>query len=65
MTVNQALDKILSKYKLSEMDKYPVVQALKINLIEMKINFGGNSELENIEEVEKIITTGKPNKKNF
>lgn len=59
MTVNQALDKILSKYKLIDMDKFPDVANLKISLVEMKVFWGGNYKLDNPRKVSRIIETGK------
>lgn len=59
MTINQALDKILSKYTLDDMDKFPEVAALKLSLVEMKVFWGGNHKLENTRKVSRIIEKGK------
>jgi len=59
MTINQALDRILSKYKNSDMDKYPDISTLKVSLIEQKMVWGGNYKLENPRKVSRIIETGK------
>lgn len=59
MTINQALDKILSKYTLDDMDKFPDVAILKISLVEMKVFWGGNHKLDNPRKVARIIETGK------
>ena len=59
MTINQALDKILTKYKNSELDKYPDIASLKFSLVELKIFWGGNHKLENPRKVSRIIETGK------
>lgn len=59
MTINQALDKILTKYKNSDMDKFPEVAALKLSLVEMKVFWGGNHQLDNPRKVSRIIEKGK------
>lgn len=59
MTINQALDKILSKYKNSDMEKFPDVSLLKLSLIEQKMVWGGNYKLDNHRKISKIIETGK------
>jgi len=58
LTINQALDKILTKYKSKDMDKFPAVVALKQSLIEKKIHFGGNTFVENSKTVENVIEFG-------
>jgi len=58
MTVNQALDQILSKYKNADKDKFPDVHSLKCNLIEIKVNWGGNTPVENESYVKAVIKTG-------
>lgn len=60
MTINQALDKLLTKYAGKDIkENYPEVFSLKCNLIEMKVVWGGNTPLENEAEVKKIIDKGK------
>jgi len=59
MTINQALDRILTKYKNSELDKYPDIASLKFSLVEMKIFWGGNHKLDNPAQIKKAIETGK------
>jgi hypothetical protein len=58
LTINQALDKILSEYKNMDMDKYPAIQALKISLIENKVHYGGNTFVDNVDTVECVIKFG-------
>lgn len=54
LTINQALDLIYSKYKQG---KKPInVITLQERLILMKIEFGGNTQLENVDEVNDIIS---------
>jgi hypothetical protein len=59
MTINQALDKILSKYKNSDMETFPDIATLKVSLIEKKMVWGGNYKLENPKQINKTIETGK------
>jgi hypothetical protein len=59
MTINQALDKILSKYKNSDMEKFPDIATLKVSLIEKKMVWGGNYKLEHPKQINKTIETGK------
>lgn len=58
LTINQALDKILSSYQTKDMTKYPAIQNLKLNLTELKLTFGGNTQVENVDTVESVIRTG-------
>lgn len=60
MTINQALDKLLTEYSGKDLKKnFPDVFALQCNLIELKVNWGGNSKLDNPSEVNRIIKNGK------
>ena len=59
MTINQALDKILTKYKNSDMASFPDISALKVSLIEQKMVWGGNYKLENPRKINEAIETGK------
>ena len=59
MTVNQALDKLLTKYSNDKAKSLPDVFALKLNLVDLKVFSGGNTLVENLEYVEHIIKTGK------
>ena len=61
MTINQILDKIFVSYQKKDMDKYPDVVSLKIKLIDLKIHWGGNTLVENIDEVQNIIKYGSAN----
>jgi hypothetical protein len=53
MTINQALDKIISKEDLNLEQ-----EELKLSLKEFKIKFGGNTKIENSNEVKNIIEFG-------
>lgn len=59
MTVNQALDKLLTQYAGKDLKNFPDVFNLKCNLIELKVNWGGNYKLENPTQVNRIIKNGK------
>ncbi len=59
MTINQALDKILTKYKIGDMDRFPVIASLKMYLTELKLVWGGNYKVENPKKISRIIETGK------
>ena len=59
LTINQALDRILTKYKNDELAKYPAIISLKFSLIDLKIMWGGNTPVQNSKQVTKIIETGK------
>jgi len=61
LTINQALDKIFLSYQKKDMTKYPAVQRLKQSLIDLKIHWGGNTPVENVETVESVIRTGSAN----
>ena len=53
MTINQALDKLLKNRKpnLEQQD-------LRFSLSKFKMDFGGNTKIENIEQVKNIIEHG-------
>ncbi len=53
MTINQALDKLTRNNKLNL-----VQQDLKHSLMNFKMDFGGNTKIENIEQVKNIIKYG-------
>ena len=53
MTINQALDKLTQNKKLNLEQ-----QDLKFSLANLKMEHGGNTKIENIEEVENIIEYG-------
>lgn len=57
LTINQALDLILTKYKSK--DKPTKVSELQEKLIFMKVEWGGNTQLENASEVFEIIVPKK------
>lgn len=59
MTINQIIDKLFESYKNKDLSKFPDVFALKQRLIEMKVFWGGNTQVDNEEEVLKTIETGK------
>lgn len=61
MTINQTLDQIFVAYKGKDMDKYPAIQSLKMNLIELKLTFGGNTQIENEDTVQNVIKSGSAN----
>lgn len=50
MTINQALDKLISKKKLTLEQ-----QDLKFSLMNLKMEHGGNTKIENIKKVRAII----------
>lgn len=53
MTINQALDKLTQNKKLNLEQ-----QDLKFSLTNLKMEFGGNMQITNEEEVENIIKHG-------
>jgi hypothetical protein len=53
MTINQALDKLISKGQLNLEQ-----QDLKLSLIDFKMKLGGNTMIENTKQVENIIDFG-------
>ena len=53
MTINQALDKLISKGQLNLEQ-----QDLRLSLIDLKMNIGGNTMIENTQQVENIIEFG-------
>ncbi len=57
LTINQALDLILSKY--NSKNRPASVTTLQERLILMKLEFGGNTQVENIAEVLEIISPEK------
>lgn len=59
MTINQALDQLLTKYAGQDLNQFPDLLSLKNNLVEMKGLWGGNAKLENESEVKQIIGKGK------
>lgn len=61
MTINQALDLIFDSYKKKDVNQYPAIQTLKQHLIELKINWGGNTRVENESEVKNTIKYGSSN----
>jgi hypothetical protein len=65
MTINQALDQIFVSYQKKDLSKYPAIQLLKQHLIELKINYGGNTKVENETEVKNTIKHGSSNPKDW
>jgi thiamine pyrophosphokinase len=53
LTINQALDKLMQNKKLNLEQ-----QNLKFSLKNLKIEFGGNVNIDNVIEVENIIEFG-------
>lgn len=53
ITVNQMLDKLLTKY--SNTTKPDSVVKLQQRLIELKVQFGGNTFIDDYEEVLKVL----------
>jgi len=53
MTINQALDKLTQKKGLNLEQ-----QDLKFSLLKFKMDFGGNTKIENVKQVENIIEYG-------
>lgn len=54
MTINQALDKLLTKYH--DTSKKPeAVSIIQTQLIELKIQYGGNTILEDDKEVLRLL----------
>jgi len=53
LTINQALDKLMQNEKLNFEQ-----QNLKFSLKNLKIEFGGNVNIDNVIEVENIIEFG-------
>lgn len=58
MTINQIIDKLLDKYKNKDLNLYPDINILKQRLVEMKVFWGGNTQVENEDEIIEIIKTG-------
>ena len=61
MTINQTLDQIFVQYKNKDMEKYPAIQKLRMNLTELKLTFGGNTKVENEDTIQKVIESGSAN----
>lgn len=59
MTINQALDKLLTTYAGKDLSKFPDINTLRVNLIELKLLWGGNLPLDNSEQVKRTIKAGK------
>ncbi len=57
LTINQALDLILTNYKSK--NKPTKIATLQERLILMKLEFGGNTQVENADEVLEIISPKK------
>lgn len=53
MTINQALDKLIEQRNLSLEQ-----QDLKFSLLRFKMDFGGNTQIDNCDQVENIIRYG-------
>jgi len=53
MTINQAIEKLIEQKDLNLEQ-----QNLKFSLVNFKMDFGGNTKIENIEPVENIIKHG-------
>ena len=58
MTINQALDKIFVSYQKKDLSKYPAVQKLVQSLVDLKVNWGGNTKVENVATVNNVIKHG-------
>ncbi len=61
MTINQALDLI---YNYRDIDKFPDVKKLRKKLSLLKIEHGGNMQIENSDMVKQIIKSVEENPKN-
>ena len=61
MTINQTLDQIFIQYKNKDLNQYPAIQKLKMNLTELKLTFGGNTKVENEDTIQKVIESGSAN----
>jgi len=64
MTINQMMDKLLSKYENKDISNMPVIIKLKQKLIDLKVFWGGNTEIDNVKEVIEIIDSGKDKESN-
>ena len=53
MTINQALDKLTQKKDLNLTQ-----EELKLSLRKFKMEFGGNTKIENVKQVKNIIEHG-------
>lgn len=58
-TTNQCLDKLLSKYSSSELQKNVVLSKWRKILFTMKLNFGGNYKVHDPNKVNYIIDNGQ------
>jgi hypothetical protein len=61
MTINQTLDQIFERYQNADLNKFPAIQKLRQNLVELKITFGGNTQVENEDTIQKVIASGSAN----
>ena len=59
VTVNQGLDKLLSKYNSQELNSNQTLNTLRMFLCKLKMSCGGNSKLPDPDKVNKVIDTGK------
>ncbi|MBP7845855.1 MAG: hypothetical protein KA007_00255 [Candidatus Pacebacteria bacterium] len=64
MTINQMMDKLLSKYENKDISNMPAIIKLKQKLIDLKVFWGGNTEIDNVKEVIEIIDSGKDKESN-
>lgn len=53
ITINQAIDQLTQGQKLNEEQ-----QELRLSLIKVKVEFGGNTLIENTQQVKNIIQFG-------
>lgn len=58
VTVNQGLDKLLSKYNSNEINSNQYLRKWKGVLSQWKMVFGGNYKLPDPDKVNKVIDTG-------
>lgn len=58
VTVNQGLDKLLSKYNSNELHTNQCLSKWRGILLRWKMTFGGNYKLPDPEKVNKVIDTG-------
>ncbi len=63
MTINQSIDKILSKYK--DIEKFPDIKTLKDKLFKLKTKHGGNAIVDNCDVIAAIIKSGSANPDNW
>lgn len=55
MTINQTLDRIVTKYTNSEIQNYPELNKIKSKLFELKLKMGGNTEVKNSSQILSLI----------